>query len=183
MIDGCGYDRPLAQKRFARLDKNADGKLTPDELSAGRHGRFGHHGAAGAAPAGSAPTAGAAGGDFAQRVFDKLDTNHDGVVTLDEYVAAARARFAALDPQNTGKVTAAEIAASPRAEAHAQHAAAHLVKAMDTNGDGVVTLDEYLAAAKKRFSRLDKNGDGFIDADELPAHHWASGGKAVKVDG
>lgn len=177
-----------AQKRFARLDKNGDGKLTLEEFSAGHGGRFGHfhHLAnADAATAATAPTAGTGtgAGSFAQRAFDKLDTNHDGVVTQDEYLAAANARFAALDPQNSGKVTAAEIATSPRAEAHAQRAAAHRVKAMDTNGDGVVTLDEYLAAAKKRFSRMDKNGDGFIDADELPAHHWASGGKAVRVDG
>lgn len=166
-----------AQKRFMRLDKNGDGKLTPDEFSAGRHGRYGH------GHADAIPAAGSAAEDSAQRAFDKLDANHDGAVTADEYVAAARTRFAALDPQNTGKVTAAEIASSPRAQAHVQRAAAHRVKGMDTNGDGVVTLDEYLAAAKKRFSRLDKNGDGFIDADEMPAHHWASGGKAVRVDG
>ena len=54
-----------------------------------------------------------------------------------------------------------------------QRFAAREVKHMDTNGDGVVSQDEYIAAAKSRFSRLDKNGDGFIDADEMPAHRWA----------
>jgi Ca2+-binding EF-hand superfamily protein len=161
-----------AQKRFARMDRNGDGKLTPDELTL-RHGR---HAAAHRAPDERRAT-------FAQKRFDKLDTNHDGVVTKDEYVAAATARFQQLDSQGTGKVTAAQIASSPKAQQRAQHAVDHIVQRLDTNGDGAVSQDEYLAAAKKRFSRMDRNDDGFIDADEMPAHRWARGGKAVKVDG
>jgi hypothetical protein len=54
-----------------------------------------------------------------------------------------------------------------------------LLKKTDSNGDGRISLDEYLAAAKARFARLDTNGDGFLQADELAAgHRWARpGGK------
>jgi len=155
-----------AQKRFARLDKNGDGKLTPDEMT-GRWGRGGNAAAQGSGR----------GGKFAAERFDKLDTNHDGVVTMDEYVAAATTLFHQYDTAGNGKVTAAEIAASPKTQDRAIRVADRMVKHMDTNGDGSVSLDEFLAAAKTRFAKLDKNGDGFIDADEVTAgHRWAGKG-------
>ena len=152
-----------ATRRFARLDKDGNGKLTIDELSAGRRG----HG----------PRQADKGAQFAQKRLEKLDTNHDGVVTEDEYLAAATAMYRQFDAQGNGKVTAGEIAASPRAQERVAHATERMVKHLDTNADGVVSQAEYLAAAQKRFSRMDKNGDGFIDSDELPAHRWAHGAR------
>ena len=155
-----------AQKRFARLDRNGDGKLTPDELTFG-HGRRGGNGAS------------AANGDvsrFARQRFDKLDANHDGVVTLDEYVAAATAMYRQFDTAGNGKVTAAEIESAPKTQERALRVANHMVARMDTNGDGTVSKDEFLAAAKARFTKIDKNGDGFIDADEVNGRRWAGHG-------
>ena len=43
------------------------------------------------------------------------------------------------------------------------------LKALDTNNDGVITLEEALAVQTPAFARLDKNGDGVIDAQELQA--------------
>jgi Ca2+-binding EF-hand superfamily protein len=154
-----------AQRRFARLDKNGDGKLTPDELTASRW----DHGAAQGGQSRPLPPS-------AQARFAKADTNHDGVVTIDEYVAAAKALYAQLDTQHNGKVSASEIATSPRAQDRAVKVAERLIKHMDTNGDGVVSQAEFLAAAKTRFARLDKNGDGFIDADEMTGGRWAGKG-------
>jgi len=161
-----------AQKHFARMDKNADGKLTPDEFTPRHGGRVSADAARNERRAASI-----------QKHFAHLDANHDGAVTRDEFVAAATARFQQIDVQGTGKVTAAQIAGSPKAQERAARVVAHIVQRLDTNGDGAVSRDEYLAAAKKRFSRLDKNGDGFIDADELPAHRWAHGGEAARGNG
>jgi hypothetical protein len=39
----------------------------------------------------------------------------------------------------------------------------------DANGDGVISAQEFDAAAKARFQRMDANHDGVIDAEELAA--------------
>ena len=39
---------------------------------------------------------------------------------------------------------------------------------MDTNGDGAVSKDEYLAHAAATFAKLDKNGDGKLDKADHP---------------
>ena len=161
-----------ATKRFARMDKNGDGKLTLEELTAPR-GRRG---------AGSSDESGNRA-QFARKRFDALDANHDGVVTQAEYLAAATAMYRQFDAQGNGKVTASEIASSPKAQERIEHAAQRIVKRLDTNGDGVVSQSEYLAGAQRRFARLDKNGDGYIDADEMPAHRWAHGAKPVPSGG
>jgi Ca2+-binding EF-hand superfamily protein len=37
----------------------------------------------------------------------------------------------------------------------------------DTNGDGVITREEFHAARERLFVRLDRNGDGYIDKDDM----------------
>ncbi len=39
---------------------------------------------------------------------------------------------------------------------------------MDRDGDGRVSLDEYLAWMSYSFDQRDRNGDGVLDGDELP---------------
>jgi len=43
------------------------------------------------------------------------------------------------------------------------------LKALDTNNDGVITLEEALAAQSPVFARIDTNGDGVLDTQELEA--------------
>ncbi len=42
---------------------------------------------------------------------------------------------------------------------------------MDTNGDGVLSLDEFQAIHARMFKYLDANHDGQLTADELKAFH------------
>jgi Ca2+-binding EF-hand superfamily protein len=162
-VAGAGYVTQdefvaAAQKRFARLDRNDDGRLAPDELVGRGHHRHGK------------PAAGRASGAAQQRL-ERLDTNHDGVVSADEYVADARALYATFDTQHDGKVTAAELASSPRAEERAVRVAERLVQRMDSDANDVVSQDEFLAAARLRFARLDRNGDGFLDGEDVLRRH------------
>ena len=140
-----------AKARFAKLDRNGDGKLTPDELETPRGDK--------------APSDKRA--QFGERRFEKLDANRDGVVTLNEYLAAATSKFKELDVAGNGRVTAEEMANSPLAHKRAEHVAERIARRLDTNGDGRVSKDEFLATAKARFAKLDKNGDGFLSADEI----------------
>ena len=140
-----------AKARFAKLDRNGDGKLTPDELETPRGDK-----------ALSDKRA-----QFGERRFEKLDANRDGVVTLNEYLAAATSKFKELDVAGNGHVTAEEMANSPLAHKRAERVAERIARRLDTNGDGRVSKDEFLATAKARFAKLDKNGDGFLSADEI----------------
>ncbi|HEX3895830.1 MAG TPA: EF-hand domain-containing protein [Rudaea sp.] len=161
-----------AKQRFARMDTRGDGKLTPDELTAPHlhaHAKF----AQSENPDGQQTGIQQKRAEFAQKYFETIDANHDGVVTQDEYIAAAAAHFNKIDTNGSGEIGTDQIASSPRMVRHEQRTASNEVKRMDADGDGTVSQAEYITAAKARFAKLDTNGDGFIDASEMPAHHWA----------
>lgn len=131
--------------------------------------------------------------------FDKIDTNKDGQLSVDEIQAAHREaaakHFAAKDTDKDGKLSRAEVAKMPDAVfaridankdgfltpdelalAHQGHGHKGFGHA-DTNGDGMISRDEALARSDKRFARLDTNGDGVITQEEMNAHHGEHGKK------
>lgn len=72
-----------AAERFDQFDTNHDGKLSGDEIE---------------------QAAGSPGG----RGLRRADTNGDGVVTKDEYMAMQRSRFDMMDADHDGQLTKAE---------------------------------------------------------------------------
>jgi hypothetical protein len=52
---------------------------------------------------------------------------------------------------------------------------------MDTNNDGVISKDEFMASAGKRFDKIDANHDGKISHDEVEAFHKAQLEKLNKM--
>src|SRR5260221_10470566 len=118
-----------------------------------------------------------------QRMFARLDANHDGFITKDE-VDAAQSQFAAkeqkradnfdgakifgrLDANHDGKITQAEYE-----PAHSQRVAARggqpatakasavggLFARADTNKDGVITRAEFDTLAGQMHARMEKAG-------------------------
>ena len=43
----------------------------------------------------------------------------------------------------------------------------------DTNGDGVISNEEFSAKAERRFKKMDTNSDGKITKEEARSHHAA----------
>ena len=100
--------------------------------------------------------------------FDEMDTNHDGFVSRDEFLAYQKKRFDEFDTNRDGKVDAKEIASSPPLMERNLKTAERMIHAWDKNGDGVVTADEYKQDAEDRFARQDKTGSGKISRPARP---------------
>jgi len=119
-------------------------------------------------------------GPRAEMMFERMDTNGDQAVTLQEAQAFATARFARMDGNGDGVVDRAE-----RKQARQGRRAERFTR-LDTNGDGLVSKDEMTAQlgarAERRFAKLDQNADGFISSDEAAQAkgHRGGGKKAGK---
>lgn len=112
----------------------------------------------------------AAGGDISQ-----LDADHDGWVSREEASAAAARAFAKLDVNGDGRLDRGDAreapgphifrfpgdASSPQDLPPFLFLLATIDEA-DTNGDGAISLDEYVAYQLRFFDAGDGNHDGRI---------------------
>jgi hypothetical protein len=108
----------------------------------------------------------------APRGMARADGDGDGRVSKAEYIARADERFAKMDKNSDGKLSGDEIAppaGNGAATGRGGMMRQRMIERMDTNHDGVVTIDEYRAMVGERFDRLDTNHDGFLDQSEMTA--------------
>lgn len=61
------------------------------------------------------------------------------------------------------------IAATPTFAQSADEERKGPMAKVDTNGDGVISMDEHLAVAKDRFGKIDTDGDGALSREEIRA--------------
>lgn len=127
-----------------------------------------------ASPAPAAPAAGDASASMMQgmpypptieQVFEMLDGDHDGVVTLAEALKGIGQHFDMVDQNKDGTLDAGEFEswfgrANPEA-------AQFFLSLYDIDGDGKVTRAEFENPVKKRFALFDRNDDGKVTPDEL----------------
>jgi Ca2+-binding EF-hand superfamily protein len=110
-------------------------------------------------------------GRFADRMFDRIDADHDGVLTRSEVQAARSRMFDRLDADRDGALTAAEAeAARNQARARAARRSERFagtqgerLATLDRNRDAVVSRDEFVAGTSW-FDRMDSTGRGVTKA-------------------
>lgn len=94
----------------------------------------------------------------------RLDTNKDGVISADEYSAIPDLRAA--DTNNDGVLSVEEVAAMIQKREY-ERRAERMMRGMDIDGDGKVTLAEIEQHRAKRFALMDRNNDGKLEGREL----------------
>jgi len=96
------------------------------------------------------------------RWFESLDLNKDGFITPEEAQTAGAAEFARIDKDKSGTVTIDEyLADSPDASDDEVRRIRNRFSVMDRRGDGngVVSLAEFINFAKFVIALADQNGD------------------------
>jgi Ca2+-binding EF-hand superfamily protein len=170
----------LFERLLRNADKNGDGKLSAEEFADGLKSRERPKPAGG--PAGEGPL-------DPERMFKRLDANHDGKVTLDEVPEPRREMFKRLlargDKNGDGALQEQEfiqafagVAASTGQPGAGQRPDGRpdpkrLFQRFDKNGDGKVTLGEVPEERKKMLERMihraGKSGDQGLTLDEFTA--------------
>ena len=156
------------RERFARLDKNSDGVIDAAEVEA-EISRAGE---------GRGPMRDA----IRQRFEGRFDANRDGKITRQEALDRVRREFSRMDLDGDGRITEADLPPMMRGRGVLKGETGpmmgrgtgggmglgRLIEA-DANKDGVITLDEVLADAGRRFDLADRNKDGVVDAADRDA--------------
>ena len=108
--------------------------------------------------------------------FAAMDTNKDGKVSADEHAAASKKMFDMMDANMDGKVTAAEMTTAHqrvtgKKAKKSDMSSVEKIKAIDTNGDGILTAEEHAVGSRSMFEKMDRDKDGFLSKDEIAAGH------------
>lgn len=133
-------------------------------------------------------------GGRAQRMIERLDTDKDGKISLDEFKVQASTTFKAFDADNNGEISKDEVKAQRAAFREARkawreaeagdaktkardamraagpgmlHGAGRMFERADTDKNGTLSEAEAVAAAETMFNRRDTNSDGFIETAEF----------------
>ena len=177
------HSQPSAADFFSRIDADADGQLTSDELKSDFESHIKKTADSTTGTSTNTPPA----PDFAKMVTDG-DTDGDGSLSEVEFTTAMQAKHAAgsMPPppppppeQETDSASESDTAAQSIADA---------VASLDTNGDGKLSAEELLAAykAKQTATTADTDTDASSDSSASPTASdpdFASLISAIDTDG
>ena len=101
-------------------------------------------------------------------LLDKLDSNRDGKIDIQEYTSAVSKTFHLYDKNGDGYLDLKEFSASQVGDAK------KWFNEIDTNKDGRIDYAEFLGAATKWFKMSDTDGDGHLNRTEVNAVRGSS---------
>jgi len=105
------------------------------------------------------------GGDRVQHMFEKFDTNKDGVLTKAELPERMQRHFDKVDKDGDGNLTKDE--ATLAYQERKEKRLTEMMMRFDTNSDGAVSEAEVVAFATEKFKKADENGDGSLTKEEI----------------
>jgi Ca2+-binding EF-hand superfamily protein len=125
------------------------------------------------------PMSGPGSGDKIEAEMRIMDDNGDGKISAAEHAKGAQEMFKGMDGNQDSRVSAAEMdATQPPLKSHdASHQKGHQmssaekIKAVDSNGDGILTAQEHEMGSKKMFTKMDADKDGYLTTGEIKAGH------------
>jgi hypothetical protein len=126
-------------------------------------------------------TGGYASGLRTEAMMHKMDTNHDSMVSRNEWTTFQDKVFTMLDKKKTGKLDESEyMGASSEVPSFATGGYAsglltsEMFKKIDTDGDGAISRQEFLSYQLRIFDMMDTNSahKGMLG----PAQFFATGG-------
>lgn len=122
-------------------------------------------------------------------MFDRMDANKDGKLDQADRAAHEGEMFDRIDSDKNGSISRAEFTAAHQrmggpgdddrmGERRGKHGGKHRMGGMgmmgqmaDTNKDGAITKDEFVAGHLRMFDAADTNKDGKLTPAERKAHH------------
>jgi len=180
---------------LARVDTNADGKVTSAEMKSAATALWGnadtdHDGRVTKqeretfAEQLHAKFEAARDSRMAER-FAKDDGNHDGRLSRQEVSSMPDERFARIDTDKDGQLSKAELEAAHTAtkdgmkRRHAEFGERHpdRLERADQNQDSVIDRAEMESEVQRHFARMDRDGNGTLEGDELRFGHGHRGGR------